>query len=158
MVVMIDSTAGASIAAPRPCATRPATRIPGELASPLIADAAVNSPTPAKNRRLRPNRSPARPPSSMEPPNASVYAVMTHCRSALAKPRSVWIAGSATFTIVASSTTMNWATVTSARTSHLLGACDASAPATPVRLRVIARMCAVLSVRGMGRAVALVMA
>jgi hypothetical protein len=120
VVVMIDSTAGASSAAPRPCATRPATSIPGELASPLTADAAVNSATPARNRRLRPNRSPARPPSSKKPPNASVYAVITHCRSAWAKPRSLWIAGRATFTIVASSTTMNCAKQTRTSTSHLL--------------------------------------
>ncbi len=38
----------------------------------------------------------------------SVYAVSTHCSEAPENPRSARIAGSATATIVTSSTTMNW--------------------------------------------------
>ena len=36
---------------------------------------------PALNTRLRPTRSPARPPKSMKPPKVSVYIVITHCGS-----------------------------------------------------------------------------
>ena len=64
---------------------------------------------PAMNRRLRPSRSPARPPSSRNPPKISVYALTTHCRLEGEKCRPRWIEGSATLTTVASSTTMNCA-------------------------------------------------
>ena len=40
--------------------------------------------------RLRPKRSAIRPPSSSRLPNASAYAVTTHCRSSSEKPRSRW--------------------------------------------------------------------
>src|SRR5215208_4554368 len=43
---------------------------------------------------------------------------MTHWRSAEEKSRPCWIDGRATFTIVASSTTMNWARQTTTRTSQ----------------------------------------
>src|SRR3954452_17301496 len=43
---------------------------------------------------------------------------MIHCRLASESPRSSWIDGSATFTTVASSTTMNCAKQTSTRTTH----------------------------------------
>src|SRR3954471_8226888 len=43
---------------------------------------------------------------------------MTHCRLPAEKSRSFWIEGSATFTIVASSTTMNCAKQTSTSTSQ----------------------------------------
>ena len=42
----------------------------------------------------------------------------THCRPDSDIPRSVWIEGSATFTIVASRITMNCARQTRTRTSH----------------------------------------
>ncbi len=45
---------------------------------------------------------------------------MTHGRSAAEKCRPRWIEGSATFTIVASSTTMNWARQAITRTSQRL--------------------------------------
>ena len=48
----------------------------------------------------------------------SVYEFTTHCRSFSARSRSSWIDGSATFTIVASSTTMNCAMQTRQRTSQ----------------------------------------
>src|SRR4051794_31413418 len=43
---------------------------------------------------------------------------MIHCRLASESPRSCWIDGSATFTTVASSTTMNCAKQTSTRTTQ----------------------------------------
>jgi hypothetical protein len=87
----------------------------------LRSDATVKTITPMMKRRLRPTKSAARPPSSRKPPKASVYAFTTHCSELAEKSRSSWIEGSATFTTVASSTTMNWAMHTSTRTSHLLG-------------------------------------
>ena len=80
-----------------------------DCASPLNSEAAENSATPTMNRRLRPSRSPARPPSSRKPPKTSVYALTTHCKLDGEKCRPRWIEGSATFTTVASSTTMNCA-------------------------------------------------
>ena len=57
--------------------------------------------------RRRPSRSPDRPPSSSSPPNASVYAFTTHSRFESEKPSAFWMCGSATFTMVESSTTMS---------------------------------------------------
>src|SRR5262249_25257559 len=51
-----------------------------------------------------PNRSPRRPPSSRKPPKVRRYALTTHASDVSVKPRSVRIDGSATFTIVVSST------------------------------------------------------
>jgi hypothetical protein len=44
--------------------------------------------------------------------------VITHCRSVVEKPSARWADGSAMFTMVASSTTISWATPTTARTSQ----------------------------------------
>jgi MFS family permease len=62
--------------------------------------------------------SPSRPPTSSRLPNDSAYAVTTHCRSLLEKPSACWADGSAMFTIVASSTSISWATATTTRTSQ----------------------------------------
>src|SRR3954469_14436144 len=120
VVVMMDSAAGETSAAPRPCSARDATSHSDDVASPLSSDAVVKTITPATKTLRRPTRSPARPPSSRKPPNTSVYALMTHCRLDVEKPRSRWIEGSATFTIVASRMTMNCARQTMTRTSQRL--------------------------------------
>jgi hypothetical protein len=109
MVVINDRAAGESIAAPTPCPTRVASSVDAELASAAASDAPVKTSRPDTKIRRRPSRSAARPPSSSRPPNASVYAVMTHCRSPIPKWRSAWIVGSATFTTVMSRITMNCA-------------------------------------------------
>ena len=57
-------TCGIRMAAPRPCASRMAINIHALVASPHRADASVNSAMPARNMRLRPNRSPRRAPLS----------------------------------------------------------------------------------------------
>ncbi len=72
VVVTIESAAGETSAAPRPCAARPAISIPAEVARPFTSEAIVKSAIPAMNTRWRPKRSPARPPSSRKPPNISV--------------------------------------------------------------------------------------
>src|SRR5918999_132035 len=63
MVVTIESAAGVRSAAPTPWAARAATRAPGDGASPLASDAAVNSDRPARKTKRRSNRSASRPPS-----------------------------------------------------------------------------------------------
>ena len=120
VVVMMASAAGEMSAPPRPCRARPAMSMPGDRAMPLISDANENSAAPITNSRLRPSRSAMRPPSSRKPPKTSVYALTTHCRSVVEKPSPRWIEGRATFTIVASSTTMNWARQTMTSTSQRL--------------------------------------
>ena len=44
---------------------------------------------------------------------------MTHCRFSCENPRSIWIEGSATFTIAMSSTTMNCTMQSSSSAIHL---------------------------------------
>ena len=66
--------------------------------------ATVNSVRPARKMVRRPIKSPRRPASSSSPPNAIRYALTTQARLELENPRSSWIEGSATFTMVTSST------------------------------------------------------
>ena len=131
VVEMIASAAGEMNAAPRPCSARQPISIPEDCARPLSSDATVKTTSPNRNRRLRPSRSPARPPSSRKPPNTSVYALMIHCRLASESPRSFWIDGSATFTTVASSTTMNCAKHTSTSTTQRFAGARMPATASP---------------------------
>ncbi len=72
VVVRIESAAGAIMAAPNPCRPRATIRKVDESAIPFRNDAPVKTITPARKTRLRPRRSPARPPSSRKPPNMSV--------------------------------------------------------------------------------------
>jgi hypothetical protein len=51
VVVTIESAAGETSAAPRPCNARPPISTPEEVAMPLISDAMVKTATPAMNRR-----------------------------------------------------------------------------------------------------------
>ena len=99
-----DSETAETIAPPNPCTARAATSIPSDVDSPQVSDAAVNSAIPAMNRRRWPKWSPSRPPSSRKPPNVSMYAFTTQASEVCEKCRSCRIDGSATFTIVVSST------------------------------------------------------
>ena len=72
VVVMIESAAGETSAAPRPWSARAAISISEDGESPHSSEANENSATPARKIFLRPSRSPARPPSSRKPPNSSV--------------------------------------------------------------------------------------
>ena len=107
MVATSASAVGAIIAAPMPWTARADSSQAWEVAKPPASEAAENSTSPAMNTRRRPSRSPARPPSSSSPPKASAYAVTTHSRPVPEKPSARWMCGSATFTIVASSTTIS---------------------------------------------------
>src|SRR4051794_11270643 len=125
------SAAGVISALPAPWTARRMTSTAGVAARAQPADAAVKSARPATNRRRCPNRSPARPAGISKPPNASVYAVTTHCSVAGPKPRSRSIAGSATATIVVSRTATNWTPQSRAMAMvraypSLTGSCDES--------------------------------
>ena len=82
---------------------------------------------PVRNITLRPTTSASLPPSSSRLPNASAYAVTTHCRSATEKCSARCAEGSAMFMIVASSTIISWAIAITARISHRLGSGGAAA-------------------------------
>ena len=68
VVVRMDSAAGDIIAAPKPWASRAPTSSPWLSANPQASEEAANSAVPAISSRRRPSRSPARPPSSRNPP------------------------------------------------------------------------------------------
>ncbi len=106
---MRASAVGAITAPPTPWTARPASSHHWLVASPPSKDAAENSSSPPTNTRRRPSRSPARPPSSSNPPKVTAYAFTTHSRPLPEKPRARWTCGNATFTIVASSTTISCA-------------------------------------------------
>ncbi len=72
VVLMIARAAGEMKAAPSPWSPRQAISIVEFTARPFSSEAAVKTTRPNRNRRLRPSRSPARPPRSRRPPNASV--------------------------------------------------------------------------------------
>jgi len=88
------------------------------LASPFSSEAAVKITRPTMKSRFRPRRSPARPPSRRNPAKTSVYALMIHCRLVFVNPSAILMCGRATFTIVASRTTMNCARQMITRTTQ----------------------------------------
>ena len=104
-----ESETAEATAPPMPCTARAVTSMPCEVERPQRSEASVKSPIPNRNRRRWPYRSPSRPPRSSRPPNVSVYAFTTHASDDSLNPRSSRIDGSATFTIVASSTIMRLA-------------------------------------------------
>ena len=99
-----ESATAETTAPPRPCTARAAISMFCEVESPQASEASVKSAIPPRKSRRWPNRSPSRPPSSRKPPKVSRYAFTTHASDSSVKPRSARIEGSATFTIVASST------------------------------------------------------
>lgn len=115
-----DSAVGASSAAHAPCTLRATISMGRLTAAPLSAEAAAKPTNPIRNARRLPTRgeSAIRPPSSNRPPKASVYAVMTHCRSASEKVRAACADGIAMFTTVASSAIISCAAATNTSASH----------------------------------------
>ena len=98
----VASTCGIIAAAAAPCTTRAAISSAGVCASPAARLATPNPAMPARNTRLRPNRSPKLPAMISTAANASMYADTTHSSSVPLAPRSRRIVGSATFTTVRS--------------------------------------------------------
>ena len=99
-------------------------------AAPPRADAAPNPIVLATNSRLRPNRSPIRPPASSRLPNASAYAVTTHSRPLSEKCSAFCAEGSAMLTTVMSSTIISCAIPRIAKI-HQRRAPTASPPSRP---------------------------
>src|SRR5215471_694849 len=128
VTVSTDSAAGAISAPHAPWQARATASIVKLVAAPPTADAAANPVIPARNVTFRPRRSASRPPNSSRLPNASAYAVTTHCRSTVEKCSARWAEGSAMFTIVASRITINWARPMTARISQRRGSGAAAAP------------------------------
>src|SRR6516225_58369 len=122
------SAAGAISAAPTPSTARAAISAPAEPASPQASEAAVNTAAPMIKTRRRPSRSASRPPSSKNPPNASAYALSTHCRPTGENPSPRWIAGNASVTIDPSMTTSNWASKISPSARPRCRACPSAGP------------------------------
>jgi len=91
-----------AMAPPAPWANRAAISIGWLTANPHSSEAAVNTTRPDRKTRLPPIRSPSRPASSSRPPNAIRYAFTTQASPEAEKPRSRWIVGRATVTIVPS--------------------------------------------------------
>ncbi len=95
-------TAEAAAPPAAPWTNRAATSTGWLTARPQASDATVNSSRPARKTRLPPTRSPSRPASSSSPPKAIRYPFTTHSRLVAENPRSRWIGGSATVTMVPS--------------------------------------------------------
>ena len=115
VLTSVESAPGASTAPKTPCAARAATSMPKDVEAPPTAEAIAKPAMPPRKAHLRPNMSPMRPPSSSRLPKASAYEVTIHCRPSSPKCSAVWADGRAMFTMVASSTTMSWATETITR-------------------------------------------
>src|SRR5262249_15826404 len=105
---MRASALGAASAAPTPCTVRAASRYHSAVARPPTSEARPKTAMPVTKTQRWPRMSPARPPSSSKPPKASAYELITQDRPLAVKLRSAWILGSATYTTVLSSTTINW--------------------------------------------------
>ena len=71
VAMMIERAAGESIAAPSPWPARAANKAVALAARAEATDAAVKTPRPVRNMRLRPMRSAARPPSRSRLPKIS---------------------------------------------------------------------------------------
>src|SRR3954447_1272803 len=106
---MIARITEAWAAAPTPCRKRAPISAPSLGARPHSSEATVKMTRPVSKTRLRPARSPRRPASSSRLPKVMRKALTTQVRPAWLKWRSCWIEGSATFTIVTSSTIISWA-------------------------------------------------
>ena len=72
VAVTIESAAGETSAAPRPCRPRLTISHVEPVAMAQSSEAEVKRTRPMRKIFFRPARSPARPPSSRKPPNISV--------------------------------------------------------------------------------------
>ena len=79
----------------------------------------MKAPSPIVKMSFRPRRSASEPAISVRAASARTYESTTHWRSVRLAPRSRSISGSATFTIVMSSRSMNVAIETVINVHHL---------------------------------------
>ena len=106
------------IAPPIPCPARASTRKTGPFASAQSSDPAVKIARPIANSSLRPKMSASEPAVSSSAASDRAYASTTHCSWAKLACRSSWMLGSATFTIVTSTSSMNVPRQTASRVHH----------------------------------------
>ena len=71
VVTISASAVGATSAPPTPWTARAASSHAWDVAKPPASEAAEKSTSPAISTRRRPSRSPARPPSSSNPPKVT---------------------------------------------------------------------------------------
>jgi hypothetical protein len=107
------------IAPPMPWKARARARKVASGASPHRAEPTVKTTMPSANTSRRPARSPIEPAVSRKAASVSAYASITHCRSASEAWKACWMYGSATLTIVMSSSSMNTPVHTASRVHHL---------------------------------------
>ncbi len=107
------------IAPPTPCNARASERKTMPVAPPHNADPSVKTTIPMANMRRRPRRSAVEPAVSRKAASVNAYASMTHCRSDSDPEKARWMSGSATFTIVMSSSSMNTPVQTAISVHHL---------------------------------------
>ena len=106
---------------PMPCTSRAMISMSALWANPQAALASVKTASPSISVGRRPRASPIRPPATSTSPNASAYPPTTHCRSLSSAPRPWAMLGSATFTMLTSSSTMKPATSTTISARHRRG-------------------------------------
>src|SRR6267143_4298595 len=104
--------------APRPWMNRATTSSVAPCDRPQAAEAAVNSSTPARNTFRRPIRSPNLPATSRKLAYEIRYELTTQVRTACENLRSCCIEGSATLTMVESSTIISWPKHTTTRATQ----------------------------------------
>ena len=85
VVVSSDSADGTRIAPNAPWQARAVISMAKLTEAPPMAETPAKPSSPIRNVTLRPNRSASLPPSRSKLPNARVYAVTTHCLSAVVK-------------------------------------------------------------------------
>src|SRR5262245_57831254 len=103
----INASAVANSAAPpTPCSARAASSVATFVASPQSSEAALKTTTPTTNTSRRPYRSASAPAVRMSAASVMAYASTTHCSPVRLASRLRWMLGSATFTIVMSTSSM----------------------------------------------------
>ncbi len=94
---------GVVIAAATPIATRMAMSCSAVRTRTVARPATPSRTSPASMTRRRPNRSASAPKASIDPPNTTAYAPVTHCSAVVDACSSRPMVGSATFRIELSS-------------------------------------------------------
>ena len=118
VVVTIESAAGETSAAPRPCRRAGDDQRAGAGARPSSSDAAVKTMTPDEEQPAAAEQVGGPAAEQQETAEHERVGVDHPLQRAGRKSRSACSVGSATFTTVESSTTMNWARQTIASTSQ----------------------------------------
>ena len=106
-----------------PCTIRMAIKDSAFGARPPASDDSPNATVPMTNHRRLPRRSPTRPPMISVAPLASMYPLMTHCRSVTDVSRSRAISGIAACTAKKSSSIRNTPRAAATIRRHSRGSC-----------------------------------